>query len=286
LEEPDKKSAALVYLSPQGTTRKAGRMIAALLDDRGYSTSEFDLSRVPRDGMREVARKAVSRDLLVIGSPVYSHHPLRPVLRFIESLPVMDGKPALVFATFGGVTKGVALFEMASMLAEKGYRVKGAAQVLAVHSMMFREKNPVGNGHPRDEDRDVLAEWVDRVAERLGPDNAEVVDVETLRRRGAVYRVTARYVMAMGVVGKVLPRVSYHQVECDDCGACKERCPVGRLDVIPEPPRSDDCLKCYECVRVCPQGAMDAPMFYAAPMVRMVSKVEGRHGEQFTKYYV
>jgi hypothetical protein len=52
LDAPNARSLALVYVSPQGTTRKAGRAIASFLADLGYATTEYDLARADAETRR------------------------------------------------------------------------------------------------------------------------------------------------------------------------------------------------------------------------------------------
>jgi ferredoxin/NAD(P)H-dependent FMN reductase len=282
----DQSTCAVVYMSPQGTTKKAAGTIAALLSGKGFEVEEFNLAGLGSEKIEELVGEAAGKDVLVVGSPVYSHHPLAPVMAFIEALPRAEGKPSLVFGNFGGVTKGMALYEMGALLASRGYRVKGAAQVLSQHSMMFREDEPLGKGHPDQGDWEVLAEWIDEVGPRLSPENNDELDIETVAKDSPVYRAIAMNVMDVRYVSKVLPHVHFDPSKCKECGACVKRCPAARLEVIPQRRRSEDCLHCYECVQVCREGAMDAPMYLGAPMIRLLGRMENRREAQVTEYYL
>lgn len=280
------KTAALCYVSPQGTTRKAGRKITSFLKDYGYARREYDLAGSGDDRLREAAEKTAREDLLIVGSPVYADHILDPVRRFLQYLPGAEEKPALVYATFGEVSKGVSLYEMSRALALKGYSVKGAAKVLCLHSMMFRSERPLGEGHPGTADWKVLEEWIGRVINRIEGDSDDELDVRGMRSRSRLYRLLTRTVFDMRFMGRVAPPISFDPEKCTDCGACKKRCPTGRLDSIPGAPPEGPCLHCYECVRSCPQGAMEAPMYYSYPFIRFFQSSASRREEQATKYYL
>lgn len=143
------KSVALCYLSPQGTTGQVGRKIASLLSDHGFITLECDLSRGAGTGsIRSMAKQAGEASLLVVGTPVYADHAVYPVVSFLKDLPDGGGKPALAYVTFGGVSAGVAAYEVTDLLRSRGYSVKGVTSVLCVHSMMFGNEEPVGGGTP------------------------------------------------------------------------------------------------------------------------------------------
>ncbi|MBC7246736.1 MAG: 4Fe-4S binding protein [Actinobacteria bacterium] len=51
-----------------------------------------------------------------------------------------------------------------------------------------------------------------------------------------------------------LYRVTVDDTMCTECGVCREVCPVD-IDIF-EDPDSPDCIRCLECKRACPQGAI------------------------------
>lgn len=287
MNAPDNKTLALVYMSPRGTTRKVGRTIASFLADLGYTTTEYDLAQTKAEEMRSVAAEAGRHDLLLVGSPVYADHPLRPINRFLEDMPRVNKTPALTYATFGGVSKGVALYEVGRLLTERGYSVKGAAQVQSVHSMMFRSRNPIGNNHPGVEDWQVLDEWVDLVAPRLTDGDTGELEIGSTRRDSRFYIMLTKTVFNMRVMGMMMPPIRFNPEKCTDCGVCVARCPSGRLHSIPGgPDKGVGCLHCFECVRVCRMGAMNAPMLPGSLFIRLFQKISKRHEVQSTKYYL
>lgn len=281
------RSAALCYLSPQGTTRKVGRKLASFLSGHGFETVELDLAlREGADSIRSLAKQAGEASLLVVGTPVYADHALYPVVSFLEELPRAGGKPALAYVAFGGVSKGVALHQVADLLRSRGYSVKGVAKVLCVHSMMFRDEEPVGGSHPGEEDWDVLKDWIDAVVERLEPGNTGELDIDRFRSRNPATRLLTSTLFNMRFMGKVTPKIRFHRGRCTGCGACGERCPVGRLDNLPKIPWRPRCLHCYECVRVCPEGALDARISRSYPVIRFFRAISGCREKQITKYYL
>ena len=58
-------------------------------------------------------------------------------------------------------------------------------------------------------------------------------------------------------------RLSVDQTKCNHCGLCKQVCPT---DInISDDPNSMQCIRCLECLKVCPVGAIDYQT--AAPVV-------------------
>jgi uncharacterized protein (DUF362 family)/NAD-dependent dihydropyrimidine dehydrogenase PreA subunit len=47
--------------------------------------------------------------------------------------------------------------------------------------------------------------------------------------------------------------------KCTDCGDCALNCPPEAIALEPEFCINDDCIACYCCVELCPEGAMEVP---------------------------
>lgn len=279
-----KKQVAHCYLSPSGSTRKTGRGICSLLEERGYDTLEFDLARYRgREG--EVLEGVAASSLLLIGSPVYANHAAGPVVELVETLPFGNGKPALAYVTYGGVSKGSSLYQLAGILDARGFRVLGLAEVLAAHSMMFRDPDPIAKGHPNDEDWETLAAWIETLSGKLGEDGGGAVSYADTRPPGKVGRVLDATVFTPGVMRHFWPPIRFYPEKCTSCGACQATCPVGRLDDLPRIDETVRCLFCYQCVRHCPEGAFDAATKLMHPAVRMLSRVSGLREAQATRFY-
>lgn len=273
-----------MYVSPAGSTRKAGRGICSLLSEKGFAATEYDLALF-RGREDEVFAGIVESSLLVVGSPVYADHALLPVVELLRSMPPGEGKPAIIFVTYGGVASGSSLYQLYRLLDRKGYRVLGAGEVLSVHSMMFRSDNPVGDGHPDEGDFEVLRRGLEKVIDRIESDEGLVLDVSAIRP-ARLDRFLDAVAFRPGVMRHIWPRIRFRPDRCDSCGACRKWCPAGRLDDLPDIDESVSCLHCYQCVRHCPHRAFDAPMRISHPAIRLFSKMAGKGQEPVTKFYL
>ncbi|MBN2026821.1 MAG: 4Fe-4S binding protein [Actinobacteria bacterium] len=278
-----KGTAAFLYLSPSGSTRKAGREVCSFLEARGYATAEFDIARY-RGREEEIFGGIRECSLLLVGSPVYADHAAYPVMSLLGSIPRGGGKPALAYTTYGEVSSGSSVYQLFKALDGKGYRVLGVAEVLAVHSMMFRGSSPAGKGRPNEEDFEALGRWLEELTHGLERDDYEGIDASRIRP-GRFDRLIDAAVFNPGFMHHFWPVIRFRPDRCDSCGACQKKCPVGRLDDLPRIDSDIDCLYCYQCVRSCPRGAFEARMWIAHPAIKLFSKASGMRKKHATRTY-
>ena len=173
------KKAAVVYCSLGGSTRHVAQVIEKELEDGGMSVLSADLGK--GDDGSTVINEAVNEKIcLFIGSPVYANHPVPPVMRFISNLPENADVCTVPFVTWGGVSSGIALYDMGKALTEKGIPLVGSGKVLAVHSMMWRCENPLGESHPDEEDDRLIRELVSGVLKKMGSESPEAMTLSDL----------------------------------------------------------------------------------------------------------
>lgn len=133
----------IIYCSPAGSTRKIAGLIEETLSNEGHTVYTADLgSRTDVSALLAKIRNA-GEHCLFIGSPVYVYHAVPLITEFISGLPQTTGGYAVPFVTWGCATSGIALYEMGTMLAGKGYRILGAASMPAVHSLLWQSGHPL-----------------------------------------------------------------------------------------------------------------------------------------------
>jgi ferredoxin len=246
----------IVYCSPAGSTRKVSKAIEARLRGSGQSVALFDLARnAPRQVLDSFFGSS-GPHCLWLGTPVYAQHPVPPVLQFLESLPEANGERAAVpFVTWGAVSSGVALPEMADTLLTKGYSLAGAAKVVAEHSSMWRSENPLGEGRPGEEDLTEVRRLADSVLQKLDSGQWQPIprrqldyQPEWLKERAATMNVER--------LKEFHPGYTLDESRCTQCGICEQECPAGAIRLDPYPIRDESCFLCNNCARFCPEEAM------------------------------
>ena len=264
--------AFVAYSSPAGTTRHVAQVIESTLKDLGYKYGVTDLGkRDDRLNLNSKMKDLVTDYCLWIGTPVYAGHALPPVMSFISELPEGKGSYAVPFVTWGGVTCGIALYEMGKLLNEKGYTVLGAAKILAVHSMMWQFKCPLGEGHPDAEEDSMIKGLVGEIDAKLLSDSIKPLSIEDLNYQPKEVQESMQH-MSIEAAKQMLPRKKLDAKACNQCGDCEEICPAQAIRCNPYPHFGHECFLCYNCVRLCKVEAIKSDLSQMEGSLRGMSE--------------
>ncbi len=248
----------VVYISPAGTTQHAAQVIGEELTALGKSCSVVDLGdRVCRSALKNISAASARDSCLFVGSPVYASHAVPEIMDFIKSLPDGIGCCSVPFATWGAVTSGITLADMAGALAAKGYPAVAAAKIVAQHSLLWQSDNPLGKGRPDADDDRRVRDMVKKVVAALDAGPAKHLSAATLNYQPeALQKIMAGLVL--NSVRKGLPQMSLQRELCTLCGDCVTACPVEAVELADGPVFKDNCIACYNCLHACPEQALQA----------------------------
>lgn len=246
----------IVFFSPAGSTRLVAEAIEYHLRLRGCVPLLVDLSRGRQASLEAVQAMVDAPCCIWIGSPVYCDHAVPLVHDFIEALSMASPESyAIPFVTWGGVTSGLALPEMARHLRAKHYRPLAAAKILAVHSSMWCASQPLGQGHPDGEDLRQIAILVNKVCDVLERNASTPMDLEVLNYLSPSLRGQAG-TKSLAAARAAMPPLAVDEQMCQQCGLCASSCPVAAIELNPFPVISQGaCVLCLQCVRTCPHQA-------------------------------
>jgi ferredoxin/flavodoxin len=252
---------SIVYISPNGSTGKVAETLADQLAKGGAAVNLTDLSVAGAGRTLTHSSKVDEQTCLLIGSPVYRDMAVPPVMAFIDELPQSDGGWAVPFVTYGRACSGVALWQMALALMDKGFRIAGAAKVVAVHSMMCRSNNPVGEGHPDADDLQQVCYLADKLLQQFATGTPVPLAPEVLDYHPT--ELASVFKAKIGQPWMIVPKTVDERV-CTGCGICADNCPVAAIILNHVPAFGDTCFDCFSCIRLCPEDAI-------IPSVPMVS---------------
>jgi ferredoxin len=138
-------------------------------------------------------------------------------------------------------------------LKDKGFKIAGAAKVLAEHSLMWQTGKPAGKGHPDQSDQQAVKELVGILYRRFESIDIPVLSLDILdyqpqdQADQMKKKINAPWMIVPKEVDSDL---------CTQCGICREECPVEAVIIDPLPRFEPNCFDCFNCVRLCPEDAI------------------------------
>lgn len=149
-----------------------------------------------------------------------------------------NGAPAIAVVVYGNRDYDDALLELGDILTENGFRVIGAAALIARHTIFA-----VAEDRPNATDYSAMDSFIRACAEKLAA--AKPDSVLPAIKGSRPYKVP----------GPIALKPAGNDA-CISCGICSNICPVGAIK--PETPRQTDggsCISCTACIFACPQDA-------------------------------
>jgi len=246
----------VAYFSPAGTTMQVAEIIAEEAERQGRSAHLLNLAGPEADTESgRIYEGFASGDILFVGSPTYALHPLPRVMDFISGLSETPGAFAAPFVTYGGVTSGLALHDMAKDLAAKNLGLLGGIKVVAVHSLAWQSDSPIGKGRPDQEDAAKIREFVCIVLKKAGEPESNPLSPDVLNYQGETVQQAAGQA-SLQSLKNMFPPIELDNDACTQCGVCEEACPTANITLSPFPEFSDRCVLCFNCIRLCEPEAL------------------------------
>lgn len=260
------RSAALVYFSPTGATRKIVKEIAKGLG--AERLRELDITKP--EARKEL--DGVSEDIAVIGAPV--HYETVPELAE-KALRKMKGagKPAVLVAVYGNIGCGVALPCLRDIAEAAGFRPVAAAAFVGEHSFSTAEV-PVAQGRPDSSDLVEAFAFGAAAAKRVG----EGIPAGAKLEVSGKLKLTAR-LLPKGSAKRLSRAPSLDGLICKLCGACARACPAGAIKSGSLSIDPKLCLRCFACVRRCPKNARKIVYKYKFLVKTVLKMMGGRRKE-------
>ena len=262
------QKAFVVYCSPAGTTRHVSKIIVKKLQELKIEVIECDLSKkFSETAIITKINRVKNNACLFVVSPAYVSHAIPPVMNFIARLPKNSQMPVVPFVTWGGATSGIALHEMGKALTEKNMTVVGGAKILALHSMMWQMKDPLGKSHPNEQDDQMIQKMVTGILDKLSDGSNGSIDLSTL----AYYPEDIAAEMEKTTLKKAkshMPKRKVDEDACTECKECSSACPTDAISFNPYPEFEKNCIYCFNCVRLCPEDAIKADFSKVETRVR------------------
>ena len=75
----------------------------------------------------------------------------------------------------------------------------------------------------------------------------------------------------------MLPPLKLIEEKCTQCGICEKECPADAIKLDPYPRFGDECFMCYNCYRLCEEGAIACDLL---PVEKMLKEKAAQNPER------
>lgn len=287
MKSKNKLSALIICLSPHGTTQKAADALVESLKINGIETEAYNLVKLKIKSDIEKLYQSISGfNMIILGAPTYFHHAPAVFTDFTKSIPIAsNGQSAAFFASFGGVSSGVVLYDMAKIMHNKNYRLIGGIKVLTEHCLTFKEKNPFYSGHPDKNDLSVVKDFGKELSSRLKDARIKYTP-DDFKDKHSVLHFIDGHINKLENFKWSMPGIKVNKPLCNGCGVCVSICPTNNIKLNHVAQHGKDCTYCYSCVRNCKTHATTASLKLAVPTVKFLAKIFRKYENQITQQVV
>lgn len=239
----------IIYFSQTGNTYKVAEALSDTFREDQHHVQMIPLCDASVEDFADT-------DLLGVGTPCFSSRAPLPVMRLLNSLPLMEKRQAFVFATCGGAP-GRVLFDMEKALRKKGFNV------LAGHLSRGEVKHPAPTlngrfpGCPNSEDlayARYFAKAVGAFTSAKSPTSLSRSFICSTRLGWGFYDFLGSAI-SDPFLRLFMPEPKLDECKCDQCGVCILECPTQNISLETFPALGDECIRCYHCYNRCPSDA-------------------------------
>lgn len=239
---PKPKIIEIVYFSGTGGTKRAADAFVNEFAKQGISVHCHEIHAKKH-------YEPQTHDLLLVLYPVYAMNAPKPVYEFINHLPKVDKKLAVVISISGGgevIPNTASRLHSIKCLRRKEYRI-------AYEHMLIMPANFIV-ATPKELSLMLLKVLPDKIAQITRDLLCGVV------RRTEPYlvdRVISVLAEAQKEGSKLYGRGIKANSSCNGCGLCAKSCPTGNINLSDGVPVYDyHCCMCLRCIYSCPKDAL------------------------------
>jgi len=239
----DANKVKIVFFSGTGGTARVADIFHKSLEAKGKIVVKHELNS---------RNKIVNdlEDLLIIIFAVHACNAPEPVYEYIDSIPKVDNKLAVVISVSGGgeITPNTACrLHCIKRLEKKGFNV-------IYEKMLIMPSNWIV---PTINDLSVrLLEVLPNKIEKIINDLSSGVILRTKPN------LLNKFLSYIGEFEKIGARHFGKKIKakqnCNGCGWCEKACPRANITLVNGAPTfNNNCLLCLKCIYGCPQGALE-----------------------------
>lgn len=261
----------VIYISPNGTTKKVAEMLKSIIEKSEHSVELIDIGcKEYRENPLIVFEKLKEADVVGFGSPAYHMDMLYPMRKFFADIFSGNNRytfKAFFYINYAGITSGKALLNAAIIFREMQIPIIGAFKIKAPH-FHHNEKFPAIG------DEEYIQTFYNTIQKRnFNPIEPKQLLSELSPKKT---RVSLLYPFIHLVGKKREIKISVIEERCKSCGKCARECPVGAISIDGFANIDfTECIHCYHCTVACKFKAIEAPVEKLDKMIKINKKVIG-----------
>ncbi len=251
---------AILIFSPKQSTYELGKQIERTLKESHHQVHFYDTTKKKiiwqKRDYKSFFDTIEKHDLLFVGAPVYGYFNPQPFLNFLRYLPEPDttwGQYTIPFVTYGGVTSGIALYNMGKILQATGRKNIYGMRINTFHSLTRELKYKININRPGKEEDSVIEKCISEIN---GMDNLQKCEDKTDKFQ---YQ---KNTIISNIAHTSFPEPEFTDL-CKKCKRCEMVCPLNRISIqekgalITE--KAEPCIACFECYYACKHNAVIMP---------------------------
>lgn len=187
-------------------------------------------------------------DMLVIATPIYGEQIPRFINAFIQKLKG-QGQPLIAISVYGNIGYGISLSQFEEYAQKNNFQLIAAGAFIGQHTYASK-KATIAYGRPDQNDLKQVQSFSKQVWNKMMADNFEppIIPKSTLPKFITKFPdAGTRFLIQQ-------PAIIDNAI-CNHCGLCAKKCPVGSIDPKTLKINEQNCIRCYACVKCCPQAA-------------------------------
>ena len=233
----------IIYFSATGTTKSLVTAIAQGLNGDVHFT---DVT-LPESRKNAIM---VDNDLTILATPVYGERIPHFLCEYFQQIKG-NRNPLVAVSVYGNMGFGISLQQFKDFADNNNFRLIAAGAFIGQHTYAS-EAAPIAYGRPNQDDLQQARIFGERIQNKTDARNFTPIILPR--------NVLPKFITEFPDSGTRLlirqPRVK--NALCNACGACARKCPVGAINQNTLEICEQKCLRCYACVKVCPNAARTA----------------------------
>lgn len=241
------KTAAVLWYSQTGNTRKCGVSLAKSLACEGVDVTESEIREFDLKDIAEL-------DLIVIGSPVFYYDIPDHLKEIIQSFPDLKGTPVAAYVTFGGVEgnqHNAACSVLEGLTQRNGVPVGlKSFQTVSSFSLGYDGSKPDKSKLNSTKTSKGVYEFAREIKNAVEKGNTSSFKKTLTLKQSHI---------CLGPMWWTKQFVDRHVIvpkNCSGCGECKKRCPADAIDPDSFFVDTKACVLCLGCINNCENKAI------------------------------